>query len=399
MRPRLALATLIVAALLAGCGADNASARRSMEIGLQDDSVFLQGREYALKFGLERALRRARSLGVTRLRVNLTWAYALGLQRAARTRKPRRPRYDFERQDRLIDEAARYGMRVHLALTGPAPAWATSNRRVGPRRPNPRRFAEFVRTAVRHFAGRVDRYSIWNEPNWVGWLAPLEAGPRLYRTLYLAGYKEVKREDPEAQVLIGETAPYAQPGRATAPLKFLRELTCRRPDYRRARRCAPLEADGYAHHPYDFLHSPDYRFPGRDNATIGTLGRLTTALDRLAKAGALRPPDGEKMPVYLTEHGYFASGRRALPAGRAARYLVRSFDIALRNERVHSMLQYLLLSPPRDDPGAFFDTGLLSTRGRAYEQFRALQRWARRPATRRLTKRPGRKVKLPPRSD
>ena len=29
-----------------------------------------------------------------------------------------------------------------------------------------------------------------------------------------------------------------------------------------------------------------YRFPGRDNVTIGTLGRLTTALNRLACLGA-----------------------------------------------------------------------------------------------------------------
>ena len=71
-------------------------------------------------------------------------------------------------------------------------------------------------------------------------------------------------------------------------------------------------ADGYAHHPYDFANPPAAPYPGADNVTMGTLGRLTTALDRLAAAKALRTPDGKPLDVYLTEFGYFASGRVAV---------------------------------------------------------------------------------------
>ena len=39
-----------------------------------------------------------------------------------------------------------------------------------------------------HFRGLIDRYSIWNEPNYVGWIAPLSSGPKIYRALYTAGY-------------------------------------------------------------------------------------------------------------------------------------------------------------------------------------------------------------------
>ena len=75
---------------------------------------------------------------------------------------------------------------------------------------------------------------------------------------------------------------------------------------------AKLKADGYAQHPYDFTHAATYKYPGQDNVTIGTLSRLTRALDRLSRSGALRPAGGGRMPVYLTEYGYFSSGHRAL---------------------------------------------------------------------------------------
>jgi len=65
--------------------------------------------------------------------------------------------------------------------------------------------------AAEHFRGKVDRYSIWNEPNYVGWLSPLSQAPRLYRALYISGYRAIKKADPSAQVLIGETPGMNQP--------------------------------------------------------------------------------------------------------------------------------------------------------------------------------------------
>ena len=113
-------------------------------------------------------------------------------------------------------------------------------------------------------------------------------------------------------MLIGETAPYGRSGYSTAPLAFLRSLTCVNSKYKRTRSCPKLKADGYAHHPYDFSHAPDYRYPGADNVTLGTLLRLKKALDKLSRAGVLRRNGGGNLPLYLTEYGYFASGHRAL---------------------------------------------------------------------------------------
>ena len=82
--------------------------------------------------------------------------------------------------------------------------------------------------------------------------------------------------------------------------------------------------------------------------TIGTLSRLTKALDKLSRAGVLRKNGGGRMPVYLTEYGYFASGKRALPTKTRSRYLQQAYTIALKNGRVKSQLQYLLPTLPNN---------------------------------------------------
>ena len=380
-----------IALAVGACSAGEVRAARGMEIALQDDPVFV-GASY---FDRDRGFRAARSLGVTRLRINVNWAFTMSNAQMRARRKPANFGYGFGRYDRAIDTAARYGIRVHASLTGPAPRWATGDRRKpSGRRPNVREFERFVTAAVQYFKGRVDRYSIWNEPNWKTWLGPSRAAPGLYRSLYARGYRAIKAVDPAAKVLIGETSPYRRPGFSSAPLAFLRSVACVNRRYRRAGRCPTLRADGYAHHPYDFAHSPRFRYPGSDNVTMGTLSRLTRALDRLQRAGALRFNGGGRMPVYLTEFGYFASGHRSLPARTRSRYLSQGFQMALRNGRVRSQLQYLLVSPPRRFPWSFFDLGLMTTSGRKHPQFRALQRWYQR--NRGRVKRPGGAISLPP---
>jgi hypothetical protein len=359
-----ALLAAIAAAALAT--ASRAEAAPGMEIALQDDAVLLQHRYY----DSGRALTQLADLGVTRIRTNLLWAYTMPAAEARRRTQPRRVDYDFSAFDRLIASAAAHGIRVQLTIAGPAPAWATGNHRVGPYKPRADKFGPFVRAVALHFHGRVDRYSIWNEPNYAGWLAPLAKAPSLYRSLYIAGYRGVKGADPSAKVLIGETVPYAIKHLALAPLAFLRATTCTDRHWHR-HGCVGLRADGYAHHPYEFAHAPSARYPGSDNVTIGTLGRLTSGLAKLARSGALRTPAGAPLDLYQTEFGYFATGRRALPAARRAAYLRQAFAIARRNPHVREMLQYLLVQPPRK-AGAF-DTALLPRSGAITPAYRALR--------------------------
>jgi hypothetical protein len=396
LRPARALLAAVVAAsaLLTGClfAPNETHAARGLELALQDDATFLIGGK---KVPRERAFNYARQLGVTRLRVNMLWAYTMVPAVYNARRKPAQIQYLFNQFDSLVDEAAEKGIRIHLSLTGPAPRWARPKASVRQAwyKPNTREFGLWAGVVARHFAGRVDRYSIWNEPNWRTWLGPLKSGPALYRSLYTRGYAAVKKADRRAKVLIGETSPYGRPGLSTSPLAFLRKVACVNAKYRRVGSCPRLKADGFAHHPYDFRHAPGYQYPGSDNVTIGTLRRLTKALDKLRKVGALRTNNGSRMPIYLTEYGYFATGHRALPPKTRSRYLQQAYSIALKNSRVKSQLQYLLVSPPRSSSSAFFNLALLSTTGKRYPQFGALQRWF--GANRGKVKRPAGPIALP----
>ncbi len=371
MNPRFKLCLFAVACsfLLA----PSAFAAKHMEFAVQDDAVFVNGLYSGGKIGFKLA----QGLNASWVRANVSWSYVVKRD-AKRKRAPKHVTYNWTGYDNVVQFAASRGIHVQLALTGPAPAWATGDHRVGHMKPKAGPFKEFARAAAEHFRGRVTRYSIWNEPNYVGWIAPLSSAARTYRGLYTRGYAAIKAVDPTAQVLFGETSPYALKNRATAPLKFLRDVTCAKPTYKKARSCGTLKTDGVAHHPYDFDHAPAYRFPGADNVTLATVGRLTTALSKLRKARLLTTPTGGVPYVYLTEYGYFSSGKRRLSASKQGSYLVKAFTMAQKNPRVKQMLQYLLVKPTKKY--AFFDTSIASRAGHGTTAYKKLAAWAKRAA-------------------
>lgn len=321
-----------------------ARAAPGMELALQDDAVFVDQRW----MDRERALDHAEDLSVKRIRVNVMWARLIVGDNTRRT-VPETVTYDFSRIDALLEAAEARGIKLQLTISGPAPAWATDDGKVGNHRPDAAQFGAFARRVARHFAGRVDRYSIWNEPNWYTWLSPAKRAPSLYRLLYRAAYRNIKAVDPRAKVLVGELAPNAQRGRSIAPLQFLRDMTCSTDEYKARKRCVPLRADGFAIHPYQFQAAPDKVNGGPDDVPIGALSRLTRALDKLAARNALRTPSGAKMGLYLTEFGYLTVGYRAQRPSVRARWLASAFTIARRHPRVRQLLQYQLVDPPPEE--------------------------------------------------
>lgn len=365
-------AVAITLALQSAALLNSAQAASGMEIAIQDDVAFLE----ASGSTQEKAFEAARGLNVSRIRVNAVWHRIPGAQQFRKS-PPKHVDYNWRAYDRLIKMADRYGMKVQITLMGPAPAWATARRQVTNNRPNPRAFREFARSAARHFKGRVDRYSIWNEPNHTGGLTPLYESPKIYRALYQAAYGTIKGTDSKAKVLIGETAPYAlktKKSRAIAPLEFLRGLACVDRQYKKiGGGCTEIKSDGYAHHPYDVTSSPYRKFPGDDNVTIGTLSRMTTALNRLAAQRAINTPGGKPLDLYLTEYGFFARGPRQLPMWQRAGYLKHAFGIAARTPRVRSMLHYLLYEPSL---AVSWDTSLVSRSGQKERTYFALRDWS-----------------------
>ena len=175
---------------------------------------------------------------------------------------------------------------------------------------------------------------------------------------------------------MGETAPRGT-GSVVAPLAFLRGTLCLSSRYKRRSACHRLPADGFAHHAYTTRLGPFFRPAGRDDVTIGVLGRLNRALHRAGRAGAIR----RAMPIYLTEFGIQSTPDPVVGVSEArqAEYLAISERIAYRNRRVASFSQYLMRDsdPTPGVPAVMryggFESGLRHSDGEpklAYEEFR-----------------------------
>jgi hypothetical protein len=351
-----------------------------MEIGLQDDAVFIDQAGIGRTAGLERA----REIGVTTIRANMLWARVMAGKQADQRKRPRTPRYDFSRFDALVNEARARGLRVQLTLTGPAPAWATKGRTVSTRSPSLKEFTRLTAVVAKHFKGRVSRYSIWNEPNWYTWLSPHKTGAAQYRALYLGGYRAIKKADHKAKVIFGELAPRERAGASTAPLPFMKAVLCVNAKWHKRKGCRALRADGVSVHPYDYSHAPNAKKVPAGDVSVGTVSRLTRALAHLKKARALLTPAGKQPPVHLTEFAYFASGPLALPRATRARYITQAFAQARANPKIAQILYFGLVQ----NPFIQWDTGLLKPDGTPDTTFDALKTWVdRQHRTGRLTSR------------
>lgn len=365
-----------------------------MEVALQDDKLFLYG---AHPFGQDAAYLKARALNVSRIRMNMLWYQTMPEAQRAAAKKPRTVSYNFGLWKAAIAKARAYGIKVHLNITGDPPRWACGNKKppgdCDGYKPNAKEFGKFAQIVAKSFGRSVDRYSVWNEPNWFTWLSPHKQAPLLYRKLYQAGYAGLKKGNRRAKVLMGETAPYFQKNKAQPPLDFIRDMFCVNKRFKKvSNKCTgAVKLDGYAHHPYDFQVAPTKRPRrpgGRDNVTMANLGDLTKTLDQLRKKGLLKGP--KAIPVYLTEYGYFARTARRISEAKRAKYTVKGYDMAQKNSRVKSQLYYIFASPPAGDPSAFFDLGILRVDGTETRPYKALKKWAASAARSGRVAKPGR---------
>jgi hypothetical protein len=333
----------------------------------------------------ESALAELDALGVRSLRVVMYWrSVAPAASSATRpdfdATDPRA--YAWGEYDQLMRAAARRGWPVLMTVSGPVPRWATDGARDNLTRPSPREFELFMTAVGKQWGQQVGTWAIWNEPNHPQFLAPQFVGgrpasPLIYRRLFLAGWRGLRASgNGSDRLLMGETAPRGT-GSVVAPIAFLRGALCLSRSYRKSRSCGNLPADGYAHHAYTTRQGPFFRPPGRDDVTIGVLRRLTSALDRAGRAGAVR----RNLSLYLTEFGIQSNPPDRLlgvSLSHQAEYYALSERIAYRNPRVRAFSQYLL----RDDtpvPGpperrySGFESGLRFHDGGAkpaYEAFR-----------------------------
>ncbi len=367
LKNKLILSALLFGTIFAALGAAPAA------LASHNQAVYFEGSTDLLSRSTRpHAIAQLQALGVKALRVEMSWYDVAPGQKSATepSFEATNPgAYAWGEYDALIHEAQHLGWKVLLTITSPVPRWATSNKEAPyVTSPDDQDFEQFMTAVARHYGAGVT-YAIWNEPNHPAFLRPQftskgqPASPRVYRGLYQAGYAGLQAGGiAHPQVLMGETAPfgYDSIGRSmlrhegakavlhdVAPLAFLRGMLCLNNRYQKSGSCGELQTAGYAHHAYTLPAGPYYKPPRpdeRDDVVIGTLSRLSNALDAAARAHAI--PAG--VPIYLTEFGVQTFPNRELGVSFAKQAQFDAIDehIAWSNPRVAAFSQYLL----KDDP-------------------------------------------------
>jgi hypothetical protein len=281
----------------------------------------------------------------------------------------------FEPYDDLVRKATAKGLRILVTLAPDAPDWATAGGRGGNYKVDSRDFADFARAVGKRYSGiyaglpKVTWWSIWNEPNHIFFIKPRSQAPRVYRRLVQRGLPALKASVPGARVLVGELAPVGTATKVIGPLRFLQQWLCVDKSYKRLRgrtaRAAGcngfkrVSANGFAHHPY----GPTGKvFGGRDIVNMVAVRRLTTALDKSARAGRI----SRGLGIYNTEFGYQTNPPDPFigtSPSRQAEILNTLEEFSYRYARLKSYSQYLLYDDPaRTGPAALrwagFQTGL-----------------------------------------
>lgn len=364
--------TAVIACLLAACAAAPAAASTGQPTIMQDDGQLLnRGADVR-----NAALDEMKALGADVVKLQLPWANIApgGARRPDGFRGWELSSYAeaaWAPYDHAISAAQQRGLRVLLAVSLPAPGWATRQRGDGQGvyRPDAREFGRFFRAVGTrydgaHGEGRVEFWSISNEPNHPDFLQPLGSrrgtlyAPRIYRDMVRNAVAGLRLSGHAGDTtLFGELLPIGQsrtgPRNSIRPVAFLREFFCldrRLRPYRgsTARRhgCSSgtrvSGVDGFAYHPYTRPGGPRVREAHADDATVRSLGRITRVLDR---ASSLRRLDRRRMRVYVTEFAYQSDPPDPFqtPLGRIPAYLNEAEWIAWRNGRVATWSQYALV--------------------------------------------------------
>jgi hypothetical protein len=411
----------LIAALVsfAAFAAGQAQASKTQESMVQDDRMLLN-------YGAgvrEGALNDLDSLGVNTLHVDIIWKTLAPSANSAKPPKgknladPKTYRYArWADLDSVVRGAQLRGMNVLLTPTAPAPLWGTrcsaKERRKahikGICKPRASLYGKFVTALGKRYSGtytdprdesrlplpRLNRWSIYNEPNLKSWLYPattrshrknVPTDARQYRALAYAGIGALQKTGHKRdQILLGETGPVGGGVSAIGPLFFYQALFCINSHGKRLkgrtakqlgcpkRRIKKLAVTGIAHHTYTRATVGSLtKKPKPGNVTTANISALRRVLKLGARAGAI--PGFAASRIYLTEFGVSsrppAAKRYGVSLSRQAARINLAEYLAYRSGVVRSFTQIGLEDDPLgagSHPGRLvFQTGLRFTATRS----------------------------------
>jgi polysaccharide biosynthesis protein PslG len=217
--------------------------------------------------------------------------------------EPSRGAFDFAAEDAAVDDSGARGFTT-IGILAYDTTWAAPDGDTASP-PPPADYAAFVEATARHFAGRVDVWEIWNEPN-VGYRfwKPREDGAE-YARLLAAAYPAVKRGNPNATVVLGGLF-YHYEGIVTDAVTFLEDAFTADPELGRW-------FDVLGLHPYP--HYPPQAAPESADGREQPVGLM------LARIRALLTYYGTPQPIYVTEYGWPVYG--TVDEATQARFTIR----------------------------------------------------------------------------
>ncbi len=338
--------------------------------------------------------------------------------------------------DTIVIDAKQAGIKIDFDVMGGAPRWALGPGRPAGNtndnwEPSASAYGAFMHAIGMRYSGsyvppgqseplpRVDFWTVWNEPDYGPSLAPqgvpghltVENSPRMYRNLLGAAWRSLQATGHSTAtdtIAFGELAPRGESFwgvfSGMKPLTFLRAMYCVDSSYHplrgaaarirgcpttpaaskrfRAQNPALFEASGVSDHPYMRWYTPNHELnpdptnhsSTADYSSLGVIGNLTRALDRLQRVYGSKT----RLPIYNTEFGYITSPPKRSPDPNssvkviylspaiAAEYMNWAEYLSWRNPRIRSFQQYLLydpLRPTKKNDWGGFASGLLTWTG------------------------------------
>ena len=218
--------------------------------------------------------------------------------------------------DDAVDVARAAGQKV-LMLVSQSPSWASgsTNKEAPPK--DPATYASFVHFLASRWAGKVDAWEVWNEPN-ISRFWPTGPSPAAYTALLKAAYPAIKSGDPSAKVVFG--------GPSTNDYNFIEGAYA-------------AGAKGY----FDVMATHPY--------TCGSPESVSYSNGRISKSSYLGYREiretmlgqGDDKPIWLTEFGWSTTTESCgVSDATQAGYLTKAFQLAAEDPYVQVALYYNL---------------------------------------------------------
>jgi cellulase (glycosyl hydrolase family 5) len=248
-----------------------------------------------------------KDVGSRWVRLNVEWG----------STEPSPDSYDswmLDHYDRAVATARAAGQKV-LMLVSQSPSWASgsSDKQSPPQ--NPADYADFVHFLAARWAGRVEAWQVWNEPN-ISRFWPTGPDPARYTQLLKAAYPAIKSGDPNARVVFG--------GPSTNDYDFVEGAYA-------------AGAKGYfdvmSTHPYS-CNSPEVVSMSNGRISKGSyLGYREIRKSMLAR--------GDDKPIWFTEFGWSTSTQSCgVSEATQADYLTKAFKLAAQDPYVQVAFWY-----------------------------------------------------------